>query len=61
MEVDKSDLNKLFDVLEAAYQFHNYRDCMNGCVHLAKAVRQSPLTSELGSALDRLKAIIEGQ
>lgn len=59
MEIHKSDLEKIFDVVEAAYRFHSYRDSMNGVLHLAQQTRLSPLTSELSSALDRLKAMIE--
>jgi hypothetical protein len=59
MEVHKSDLEKIFDVVEAAYRFHSSWDAMNGAVHLAQQTRLSPLTSELSAALDRLKAMIE--
>lgn len=56
---NKSDLNKVFDVVEAAYRFHISRDAMNAASHLAPLTRLSPLTSELSAALDRLKRMIE--
>jgi hypothetical protein len=59
MTVDRSDLSKLFDVLEAAYRHHRARDESNGVLHLAKETRYSPLTSELSAALDRLKGLLE--
>lgn len=58
--VDKSDLGKVFDVVERAYEHHRHRDISNGALHLAKETRLSPLTSELGAAVDRLKGMIEG-
>lgn len=55
-----SDLQKIFDAVEAAYRHHSQRDASNAALHLAKDTRLSPLTSELAAALDRLKAMIEG-
>lgn len=57
--VHRSDLGKIFDVLEAAYRHHSARDASNAALHLARETRLSPLTSEMASALDRLKAILE--
>jgi len=58
LAVERSDLEKLFDVLERAYQYHNHRDVMNAQTHLARSARFSPLTSELSAALDRLKGLL---
>lgn len=58
MEVHRSDLEKITDVVKIAYQHHLDRDSSNAALHLASMVRPSPLTSELGSALDRLNAIL---
>jgi hypothetical protein len=55
----RSDLEKIFDVLEAAYRHHSTRDASNAALHLARDTRLSPLTSELGAALDRCKKMIE--
>lgn len=57
--IDRSDLDKLLDVLEAAHRHHRARDESNGVLHLAKETRYSPLTSELDAALDRLKKLLE--
>lgn len=58
-QVDDSDLWKIHDALHAAFEHHKYRDVSNGYLHLAKETRYSPLTSELGAALDRVKLILE--
>lgn len=58
VSVDRSDLAKIFDVLEAAYRHHSTRDASNAVLHLARETRYSPLTSELSAALDRLKKIL---
>jgi hypothetical protein len=61
VQVHRSDLSKLFDVLEVAYRHHTSRDASNGALHLASQTRFSPLTSELGAALDRVKGLLEAQ
>ena len=58
MEIDKSDLLKILDVLKVNEEFHRNRDLMNGALHLAKEVRFSPLTSETISAVERLNSIL---
>ena len=58
MEVDKSDLEKVYDILLANYEFHVARDTMNSKLHLAKQVRYSPLTSETDTAVHRLNALL---
>ncbi len=57
--IKRSDLEKIFDVMERAYQFHMHRDIMNAQLHLASQTRFSPLTTELSAALDRMKAALE--
>lgn len=56
--VDPSDLQKVLDVVERALQHHALRDESNAALHLAAQVRLSPLTSELGAASDRLRALL---
>lgn len=58
IEVERSDLEKIYDVLEVAAKHHIARDEMNGHLHLAKNVIQSPLTSELFSSQRRLLTIL---
>lgn len=60
-QVNKSDLDKIFDTLRNAEEFHQLRDRMNAQLHLARETRYSPLTSELSASLDWLKAIIESK
>jgi len=59
IEVDRSDLLKILDVLKNNENFHYNRDKMNGAVHLAREVCYSPLTTETISARERLEIILE--
>ena len=59
MEIDKSDLLKVLDILKANEEFHRNRDLMNGSIHLAKEVRFSPITSETISAVERIEQLLE--
>ena len=52
--MDKNDKIKIMDVLVRVLTFHEKRDEMNAELHLAKEVRYSPLTIELGTTLDRI-------
>jgi len=58
MQIDKSDVQKILDVLIMNEEFHIHRDKMNGAIHLAKEVRYSPITSETISAKERLEKLI---
>lgn len=58
MEVDKSDLLKIRDALQAATEHHIARDRANAKLHLAHEVRYSPLTSTLMAANERLAVIV---
>lgn len=58
MEVDRSDLQKIHDVLAAARDHHVHRDESNARLHLAASARFSPLTSSLDAACDRLDGIL---
>lgn len=58
IEIDKSDLEKILDVLKSNEDFHVCRDEMNGVLHLAKQVRYSPLTSETIAARERLEKLL---
>lgn len=60
IEVDVSDVQKAYDVLERAAQHHEARDDSNAALHLASQTRLSPLTSELMAARDRLSAVLNG-
>jgi hypothetical protein len=59
MNIDKSDLLKVLDVLKGNELFHKSRDIMNGALHLAKEVRYSPLTTETINAVERLENLIK--
>ena len=56
---ERRELGKVFDAVEAAHRFHVNRDTMNAAGHLATQVRYSPLTSELETAAETLKRLIE--
>ena len=58
MEIDRSDLQKILDVLVRNADFHKGRDQMNAAAHLARETRFSPLTSETFAAVERLDAIL---
>ncbi len=58
VEVDRSDLEKIADVLAAAVKHHRLKDEANAAAHLNPIVRFSPLTSELMAADARLGAIL---
>lgn len=58
MDIHRSDVEKVLDAVMHAAEHHVYRDRMNGCLHLAKEVRFSPLTSELIAARERLEKLL---
>jgi hypothetical protein len=58
IEVHRSDLEKLRDILAVAVDHHQARDLMNAKLHLASTVRLSPLTSELIAELDRVNELL---
>lgn len=58
VEVHRSDLEKILDVLNITLRHHVARDEMNACLHLAQAARWSPLTSELMAERDRVAALL---
>lgn len=58
IDVHRSDLEKLHDVLAVAVRHHLARDQMNAALHLAPQTRLSPLTSELQAALERVEALL---
>ena len=58
IEVERSDLEKLADTLDAAYRHHVARDQSNAALHLAPQTRLSPLTSELGACCERLAGLL---
>lgn len=60
IDVERSDLEKVHDVLAAALRFHRARDESNAALHLAGQVRYSPLTSQLESEYDRLTHVLTG-
>lgn len=59
IEVHRSDLEKIHDVLVAAARHHEARDESNAALHLAPSARLSPLTSELVAARDRVEALLK--
>ena len=58
IQVDKSDLRKIRDVMVQAHAFMLRRDQMNAYVHMARECRQSPLTSQMGAEVERLDAML---
>jgi len=58
IEVDESDLAKIFDVLVLNEVFHTNRDQMNAATHRAPQVRFSPITTETIAARERLDLIL---
>ena len=54
IEVDRSDLEKVLDIVRHARDCHLAQDVMNSHIHLAEHPRNSPLSSELMSAAERL-------
>jgi len=59
MEIDKSDLLKVLDVLKDNEEFHRNRDKMNSAIHLAREIRFSPITSETISAVERIEQLLK--
>lgn len=58
IEVHRSDLEKIRDTVVMASNHHMTRDASNAHLHMAEAVRYSPLTSELMAQVDRLNRIL---
>ncbi len=58
VEVESSDLLKIFDALAKANNYLVKRDEMNAAIHLAKHARYSPITTEVESAKERLGHIL---
>lgn len=58
MNIERSDLEKISDVLHATTSFHKSRDEMNAVLHLAETVRYSPLTTRLDAECDRIDTIL---
>ena len=58
MNIDKSDMLKILDVLKGNELFHKSRDVMNGALHLEKEVRYSPLTTETINAVERIENLL---
>lgn len=59
LTVQRQDMEKMLDVVVAAERYHQAKDRMNAATHLTP-VRYSPLTTNLGLAKDRMKALLEG-
>lgn len=57
IEVHRSDLGKVLDVLDKAVDFHHHRDMMNAALHLS-GVRYTPLTSELEANRQRVRDLL---
>ena len=57
--VQAADLEKILDVVKVARNHHQYKDRMNATTHMTP-MRPSPLTSNLGLAVERLEALIDG-
>jgi hypothetical protein len=55
----RGDLEKLRDALEGARNFLVLRDQMNAAVHCDSA-RWSPLTTVVGTAVDRVERLLKG-
>ena len=59
MEVDKSDLQKVAEVLGKTVEYFQHMNQMNAALHLSPKTIPSPLTSELELAKLRLERIIK--
>lgn len=53
MEIDRSDLLKIYDAVSATVKFHEKRDEINSYLHLGE-VRYSPLTVRLQAECSRI-------
>ncbi len=58
LEVESSDMLKIFDALAKANSYFVKRDEMNAAIHLADTARYSPITSTVESAKERLGHIL---
>lgn len=58
MNIDKSDLLKIYDAVKRARDCHLAQDQMNAHIHCAPETRHGPLTSELMSATERIENIL---
>jgi hypothetical protein len=58
ISVQRSDLEKVLDAVDAAVRHHAMRDESNAALHLS-GVRLSPLTSALSGARDRLRGLLD--
>lgn len=59
MEVDRSDLQKVYDALDACETHLVRRDEMNAALHLG-TTRLSPLTTRVVNEKTRLENILKG-
>ena len=58
IDVDRSDLLKIRDALDACAAHHSKRDESNAAIHMAREVRYSPLTTTIAAALQRINELI---
>lgn len=57
IEIDSSDLQKIYDALFKANSFFQFRDHMNAVLHIS-ATRPSPLASLIETEKERLRTIL---
>lgn len=57
IEIDRSDLQKIYDALHAATVFFEKRDQMNSQIHLSET-RYSPITSRLQNEGQRIRNLL---
>ncbi len=59
MEIQRSDLEKIYDAINEATEFFKRRDEMNAKIHLAEEIRYSPITSRLINERMRLEVLLD--
>lgn len=57
IEIDSSDLQKIYDALFKADSYFQFRDHMNAVLHIS-ATRSTPLTSLIEAEKERLRIIL---
>jgi hypothetical protein len=58
MNIENADAYKILDTLRSCEAFFRRRDEMNAEVHLARAIRYSPLTSQVEAQRERLERLL---
>lgn len=57
IEIDSSDIQKIYDALFKASSYFQFRDHMNAVLHIS-TTRSTPLTSLIETEKERLRTIL---